>query len=309
MSFKEKMLRGQRHRDCPMFETEDIEIEDLDQEVVLIKDGQMPRVVISDKHVLRDCLKAAVVWKALVPVAEWRAFNSPECKEWLMENFANWRGSGGENWPMLFGVTAWWIWRLRNMALFEGKEVSLWQSVKEITQKVSDVIEARKSLKMVGAKSVTREWRLLAWSPPPAEWIKLNIDGALNTDIGWATAGGLLRDCTGGWCGGFSINIGYCSITGIEIWGLLQGLQLAWDKGYRKLEAKVDNKIVVRLVLPKEPNSEVHLGILCAIKELMSRSWEVKLAHVHREKNFAADYMAALVVSNPPGLHKMDFPP
>ncbi|CAI9113041.1 OLC1v1013568C1 [Oldenlandia corymbosa var. corymbosa] len=171
------------------------------------------------------------------------------------------------------------------------------------------VNDRQESLKMVGAIPVTREWRLLAWSPPPTEWIKLNTDGALNTNTGWATVGGLLRDCTGGWCGGFSMNIGYCSIAGAEIWGLLQGLQLAWDKGYRKLEAEVDNESVVRLVLAKEPNSGVHLEILHAIKELMSRSWEVKLAHVHREKNFAADYMAALAVSNPPGLHRMDFPP
>ena len=32
--------------------------------------------------------------------------------------------------------------------------------------------------------------------------------------------------------GGFAMNIGKCSVMNAELWGIFQGLSLAWDQGY-----------------------------------------------------------------------------
>ena len=40
------------------------------------------------------------------------------------------------------------------------------------------------------------------------DWIKLNVDGCSNGNLGTAGAGGILRDNLGTWCKGFAINIG-----------------------------------------------------------------------------------------------------
>lgn len=48
-----------------------------------------------------------------------------------------------------------------------------------------------------------------------------------------ATAGGVLRNGDGEWCGGFALNIGRCSAPLAERWGAYYGLYIAWEKRIR----------------------------------------------------------------------------
>ena len=52
---------------------------------------------------------------------------------------------------------------------------------------------------------------LIGWIPPRVEWMKMNTDGASHGNPGAASAGGVLRNGEGDWCGGFAVNIGRCS--------------------------------------------------------------------------------------------------
>ena len=38
------------------------------------------------------------------------------------------------------------------------------------------------------------------------------------------------------------MNIGHFTVTGAELWGLFQGLQLVWNIGIRQLQVEVDNR-------------------------------------------------------------------
>ena len=49
---------------------------------------------------------------------------------------------------------------------------------------------------------------MIGWTPPRVGWMKLNTDGASHGNPGLATAGGVLRNGDGEWCGGFVFNIG-----------------------------------------------------------------------------------------------------
>lgn len=69
--------------------------------------------------------------------------------------------------------------------------------------------------------------RMIAWTPPRVGWLKMNTDGTSRNNPGLATAGGVLRDETGQWRGGFSLNIGICSVPLAELWGVYYGLCLA----------------------------------------------------------------------------------
>ena len=62
--------------------------------------------------------------------------------------------------------------------------------------------------------------------PPPWPFFKLHIDGTRKIS-GQASAGGLISNYCGEWVCGFGMDIGHCTITGAELWGLFQGLQLA----------------------------------------------------------------------------------
>ncbi|KAJ9185788.1 hypothetical protein P3X46_005380 [Hevea brasiliensis] len=83
----------------------------------------------------------------------------------------------------------------------------------------------------------------ISWSPPPINWVKLNTDGSVVADSNLAV--GLFRDANGFWLAGFGLNLDACDIYSAELWGILQGLQLAWQYGFRQLVVKVDNMAAV----------------------------------------------------------------
>lgn len=76
---------------------------------------------------------------------------------------------------------------------------------------------------------VGREMRMVSWKYPQAGWLKINTDGASKGNPGLASSGGVIRDESGNWCVGFSLNIGICSAPLAELWGVYYGLYLAWD--------------------------------------------------------------------------------
>ncbi|KAG8479279.1 hypothetical protein CXB51_029927 [Gossypium anomalum] len=71
----------------------------------------------------------------------------------------------------------------------------------------------------------------VCWSPSSLGWTKLN--GAVRLDSSRASASGLLRDSNGDWLFGFCRNIGCCSAYEAELWGIIDWLTLAWQRGCR----------------------------------------------------------------------------
>ncbi|KAH9757265.1 hypothetical protein KPL71_016337 [Citrus sinensis] len=148
----------------------------------------------------------------------------------------------------------------------------------------------------------------IGWSFPNWPWCKLNSDGACKV-TGVAAAGGLIRDHNGHWVAGFGMYLGTCSVTMAELWGLYQGLLLAWNKGIRWLYAEVDSRCVTQLVKNNMVNYNEFSPLIRAIQELIRRNWRVEITHVYREANFAADCLATLACSLPLGLHVFNSPP
>ncbi|XP_027164808.1 uncharacterized protein LOC113764959 [Coffea eugenioides] len=63
-----------------------------------------------------------------------------------------------------------------------------------------------------------------------------------------APLGGIIRDEAGHWLGGFSVGLGTASNILAELWAILRGLQLAWEKGYRKVIIESDSKAGMGLI-------------------------------------------------------------
>ena len=96
--------------------------------------------------------------------------------------------------------------------------------------------------------------------------------------------------------------IGSCSITVAELWGLYQGLQLAWNSGIRRLKVETDSLCVTQLVARPSVMTNDYAPLVQAIKNYLKLDWHVSISHIYREANFTADYMANLVFSLPLGL-------
>ena len=55
---------------------------------------------------------------------------------------------------------------------------------------------------------------LLGWSPPPYQWIKINTNGFI------AACGGIARDHNGKLIVAWSLTLGLCTITAVELWAI-----------------------------------------------------------------------------------------
>lgn len=76
----------------------------------------------------------------------------------------------------------------------------------------------------------------------------------------------------------------------MEACAILEGLFLAWDKGY-KVEVECDNALLVELLRSGGAMSN-NLVEVRLIHQVFRRNWEVYLCHVPRKINEVADAMA-----------------
>lgn len=105
------------------------------------------------------------------------------------------------------------------------------------------------------------------------------------------------------------MNIGESSVTMAELWGLYQGLNLAWNIGISHLLVEVDSYCVVQMTAKQATVPNAYYPLMVAIREILSRNWQVSITHIYREANSAADFMANMALSVPIGLHSFPNPP
>ncbi|CAN1744714.1 Putative ribonuclease H protein At1g65750 [Linum perenne] len=132
-------------------------------------------------------------------------------------------------------------------------------------------------------------------------------DGSVQGQQGKAAAGGLLRDINSNCILAYTMSLGICSITRAEIRGALEGVRWAWEAGHRKLEVQIDSQAVVAIL--SDTNLQIthsHALEVLEFQEWLKRDWEVKLSHVYREANHAADHLASRGHTVTRGCHLID---
>ncbi|PKI65311.1 hypothetical protein CRG98_014275 [Punica granatum] len=155
----------------------------------------------------------------------------------------------------------------------------------------------------VVARKTVKEWQLMGWKQPSPGWIKLNTDGASKGNPSPAGAGGVLRKEDGVWIVGFARYVGIATAAVAELWGVLSGLELAWELGYRHVLLEVDSLLVTRLISGSGSRAPQLRTIVRAIHSWLERDWQVEVSHQYREGNSVADWMARWSLSLALGLH------
>nr|KYP40685.1 Heat shock 70 kDa protein [Cajanus cajan] len=111
------------------------------------------------------------------------------------------------------------------------------QRAKKIEEAVEETIEWLERNQLAEVEEFEYKKQELGRCPPNG-WVCLNTDGSVYEDhrIGCSkgACGGLVRDSSGCFLGGFSVNLGPTSVTLAELWGVVHGLKLAWDLGFKK---------------------------------------------------------------------------
>ncbi|KAG7579386.1 Ribonuclease H domain [Arabidopsis thaliana x Arabidopsis arenosa] len=214
---------------------------------------------------------------------------------------------GDTSWSTLFAMAVWWGWNWRCGNVF-GENRKCRDRVRFVKELAAEVTKAN-LLSTEQAYKPARVERMIGWVATTAGWVKLNTDGASRGNPGPATAGGVLRDGDGAWCGGFALNIGRCSAPLAELWGVYYGLYLTWDRKVSRLVVEVDSEMVVGFL--KTGINDTHpLSFLVRLcHDFISRDWIVRIDHVYREANFLADGLAEFAFSLPLGFHLLNSVP
>ena len=252
-------------------------------------------------HVLRDCPAMYGLWQRLIPRRKRNSFFTLSLSEWVYENLGDSRTEWECPWSTVFAMAVWWGWKWRCGNVF-GVVSKCRDRVKFIKDLAKKVIIAH-SLMAAKTKASTRVERQIAWTRPPEGWFKLNTDGASRGNPGLATAGGVLRNSDGEWCSGFALNIGICSATLAELWGVYYGLYIAWEYKVTRLELEVDSEIVVGFLKTGISDTQPLSFLARLCYGFISRDWIVRISHKYREANRLADGLANYAFSLPPRFH------
>ncbi|MBA0828188.1 hypothetical protein Goarm_012897 [Gossypium armourianum] len=71
--------------------------------------------------------------------------------------------------------------------------------------------------------------------------IYLNTDGSVRLEDGFATTGGIVHDHSGQWILGYNRFLGSCSVFEAELWGILDGLSILIDRGYKEVQIRTNS--------------------------------------------------------------------
>ncbi|KAL5836164.1 hypothetical protein ACOSQ4_015661 [Xanthoceras sorbifolium] len=145
---------------------------------------------------------------------------------------------------LLFTFTLWYIWKWRCCVVFEDGF-----QVPSTPQMI--ILKASKQWweAMYGVSSCISIYSaFMAWEPPMAGWVKLNVDGSRDNQTGSIAAGGVARDLNSNWVRGFAMHLGAGNILEAELNAVLLGLDMVWDAGFRKVIVESDCLEVVTLI-------------------------------------------------------------
>ncbi|KAG7586822.1 Ribonuclease H domain [Arabidopsis thaliana x Arabidopsis arenosa] len=198
-----------------------------------------------------------------------------------------------------------WKWRCGNVFGVNGKCRDRVRFVKDLAREVT---EAHLSQSQPQERPIRVE-RMISWTAPPEGWVKVNTDGASHGNPGKATAGGVLRDETGGWMVGFALHIGVCSAPMAELWGVYYGLYLAWERRATRVELDVDSEMVVGFLTTGISDTHPLSFLVRLCHGFIARDWIVRISHVYREANRLADGLANYAFSLRLGFHLLESVP
>ncbi|PRQ49757.1 putative ribonuclease H-like domain-containing protein [Rosa chinensis] len=226
-------------------------------------------------------------------------------EEWILANLMQ-KGYYKENlsWNIFFIFCCWFLWKWRCKRVFDVNFCYPHNPPEIVFSYATEWFKATVKPNV----NMNCHVEMLSWIKPAMGNHKLNVDGsrANNGSIG---AGGVIRDDSGCWCGGFMVNIGTGEVLQAEAWGLYHGLHLALSLNITRLEVESDSSILISLI--HSDNVGLHpLGTLIMNCRNLLKGFDfIQIKHVHRERNMVADLLAKNSTSHAKGVCIFHDPP
>ncbi|MBA0683457.1 hypothetical protein Goari_025116, partial [Gossypium aridum] len=161
-------------------------------------------------------------WTKLMPMEKQVYIYSEFLSERMTKNLQSLPSSSLNeiDWPYHFGMLAWHLWKNRNNFVFK---ISL------------------------GARRKSSR-SLIVGSQFAHNWVHLNIDGLVKIEDDFAVVGGLVKDYNGKWIFDYYKYLGCCSVLESKLWSILDGLNLALDRGFQCILIQMDSREAIKSI-------------------------------------------------------------
>lgn len=196
----------------------------------------------------------------------------------------------GSKWNILFGITAWQIWKDRCDLIFNN-HITMSGNLSIIISNYATEVTKNLSL-MDNILSSPLNDNPETWSKPAFGVWKLNTDGSFRHQNSTSACGGLIRDWNGSLIRGFCCKIAEGNPLKTELVGVLKGLEVVQDLQPKDLEIEVDSKVAVELITINCPRDHHCYRIVERIHNLASRLVKVTFHNINRKANMSADKLA-----------------
>ncbi|XP_056695819.1 uncharacterized protein [Spinacia oleracea] len=243
-------------------------------------------------HLFRDCPKSGILWTYIFQRVwsnskfDFYTFYNSDWGAWITFNLNN-----SMKWKSLFITAIWQIWLSRNRVVFDLKMKSAFSLYNAfyVDWTFANNCSQGKELGAYHVPGLTKK----TWFPPKDGVMKLNVDGAWKSNA-VAGGGGVFRRSTGSWFVGFSSKFTVSSPLTAELYALREGLIIARDFKFEKLEIETD-ALNLKVLLGKIKEQDHHeLGpVLREVANLLNQSWVGDLAHIPKFCNKVAHSLAA----------------
>ncbi|KAK5833400.1 hypothetical protein PVK06_017225 [Gossypium arboreum] len=140
--------------------------------------------------------------------------------------------------------------------------------------------------------------------PPPHP----SSDGSVRFDEGFTADGGCVRNHNGEWINGFAKYLGNCIVLEVELWGILDGLNLILDRHFEKILIQTDNIEAINIILEDSSGSS-NSSLVRKIHLILRKIEQWKIQYILREENLIADCLAKSVHTRRLGLRLFENPP
>nr|XP_011463604.1 PREDICTED: uncharacterized protein LOC105351321 [Fragaria vesca subsp. vesca] len=181
----------------------------------------------------------------------------------------------------------WQVWKTRNDTIFRGKQ----PNPRSTLAVAMSHLQNSANLCTVGsAESNYENDKMIRWSPPPNDRVKLNFDGSVKSS--YAAGGFIFRNPLGGPLAAAAFNFGSTTVPVAEALSLRNGLIDAKRRGFKKVEVEGDSKLVIDVINGVSTPPRRLLKLCQDIKSLRSSFEFISFKHVFREANFVANAIA-----------------
>ncbi|GLT74169.1 hypothetical protein SLA2020_459820 [Shorea laevis] len=222
-------------------------------------------------HALSDCPFILSFWQCTHFLDTLQSSFSLSLLDWIKINCSSklFFSSPTLPWSSVCCFLLWHIWLDRNQLCFRNTS-----HIGSIRHKSLSLATEFWSSRNHIVKRISSDFIAIYWTKPPMNFIKINTDGSTLRNPGPSGAGGVLRDDSGSWIVGYALNLGIGTNTNAEFWGIKQGLELALERGFKRIILESDSLFAVNS-LNNQHSCRVHLPLFVSCRSLLSLFDEV----------------------------------